>query len=61
VNHAIHLAAISQMPDRHRQGRADDDRTLAEGQGHEEALRAGTRRIGDAVSACMMHDAQPAG
>ena len=39
INHAIHMAAITQIRHRHSEGRAYYDKKLAEGKTHKEALR----------------------
>ena len=49
LNHAIHMAAITQIRYRHSDGRAYYDRKLAEGKTHKEALRSLKRRISDAI------------
>ena len=58
LNHAIHMAAVSQIRHRHSEGRAYYDRKVAEGKGHKEALRCLKRRISDALYACMVEDAK---
>lgn len=40
LNHAIHMAAVTQIHHRHSKGRAYYDKKLAEGKTPEEALRA---------------------
>jgi hypothetical protein len=59
-NHAIHLAAISQIRHKHSDGRAYYDKKLAEGKTHKEALRALKRRISDAIYAAAAADARQA-
>jgi len=49
LNHAIHIAAVTQIRHRHSPGRAFYDRKLAAGKTKKEALRAFKRRITDAV------------
>jgi transposase len=49
LNHAIHIAAVTQIRHRHSPGRAFYDRKLAEGKTKKEALRALKRRITDAL------------
>ena len=49
LNHAIHIAAISQIRHAHSQGRAYYDRKLAEGKTKKEGIRALKRRVSDAV------------
>jgi hypothetical protein len=51
INHAIHMAAITQIRYSHSQGRAYYDKKLAEGKTHKEALRSLKRRISDAIYA----------
>ncbi|MGH8986900.1 MAG: IS110 family transposase, partial [Acidimicrobiia bacterium] len=49
LNHAIHIAAITQIRFAHSPGRAFFDRKVAEGKTKKEAVRALKRRISDAV------------
>jgi len=49
INHAVHMAAITQIRQPHSEGRACYDKKLAEGKTHREALRALKRQISDAV------------
>ncbi len=58
LNHAIHMAAVTQIRFRHSEGRAYYDRKVAEGKGHKAALRCLKRRISDALYACMVEDAR---
>jgi transposase len=60
VNHALHMAAITQIRHPHSDGRAYYERKVAEGKTHKEALRCLKRRISDAVYARLQADAQPA-
>jgi transposase len=60
LNHAIHMAAITQIRHRHSDGRAYYDRKLAEGKTHKEALRALKRRVSDAIFARLQVDARRA-
>jgi transposase len=60
VNHAIHMAAISQIRHKHSQGRAYYDKKIAEGKTHKEALRSLKRRISDTVYAALVADARQA-
>ena len=53
INHAIHMAAITQIRHRHSDGRAYYEKKLAEGKTHKEALRSLKRRISDAIFACL--------
>ena len=49
LNHAIHMAAVTQIRYRHSPGRAYYDRKIAEGHSGKEAIRALKRRISDAI------------
>ena len=60
LNHAIHMAAVTQIRHKHSQGRAYYDKKLAEGKTHKEALRALKRRISDAIYAALVADARQA-
>src|SRR5262249_27038718 len=60
INHAIHMAAISQIRHKHNQGRAYYDKKVAEGKTHKEALRCLKRRISDAIYAALVADARRA-
>jgi transposase len=60
INHAIHMAAITQIRHRHSDGRAYYDRKLAEGKTHKEALRCLKRRVSDAIFARLQADARRA-
>jgi transposase len=60
INHAIHMAAITQIRHKHSDGRAYYDKKLAEGKTHKEALRSLKRRISDAVYARLQADARQA-
>ena len=60
LNHAIHMAAITQLRYKHSQGRAYYDKKVAEGKTHKEALRALKRRISDAIYAALVADARQA-
>ena len=57
LNHAIHIAAITQIRHRHSPGRAFYDRKLAAGKTKNEALRALKRRITDAIYRQLRTDA----
>jgi transposase len=57
LNHALHIAAVSQIRHRNSQGRAFYDRKIAEGKTTKEALRALKRRISDAVYRQLVIDA----
>src|SRR6266571_2856359 len=60
LNHAIHMAAITQIHHRHSDGRAYYDKKLAEGKTPKEALRCLKRQISDAIYACLQADARRA-
>jgi transposase len=60
LNHAIHMAAVTQLRFRHSPGRGYYDRKIAEGKTPKEALRALKRRISDALWAAMVADARRA-
>jgi hypothetical protein len=57
LNHAIHMAAVTQIRFRHSPGRAFYDRKIAEGHTGKEAIRALKRRISDAIYTRLRHDA----
>jgi transposase len=61
LNHAIHMAAITQIRHKHSGGRACYERKIAEGKTHKEALRCLKRRISDAIYARLRADARAAG
>ena len=58
LNHAIHMAAVTQIRYRHTDGRAYYDRKIAEGHPGKEAIRALKRRISDAIYTRLRHDAE---
>ena len=58
LNHAIHMAAITQIRHSHSPGRAYYDRKLAEGKTTKEAIRALKRRISDALYQRLVADAK---
>jgi transposase len=60
VNHAIHMAAISQIRHKRSDGRAYYEKKVAEGKTHKEALRALKRRISDAIYAALVAGARHA-
>ncbi len=60
INHAIHMAAITQIRHKHSDGRAYYERKIAEGKTHKEALRCLKRRISDAIYAALVADARQA-
>ena len=49
VNHAAHMAAVTQVRHKHSDGRAYHDKKLAEGKTAKEALRALKRQVSDAI------------
>jgi len=49
MNHAIHMAAVTQIRYRHTKGRAYYDKKIAEGKTSKEALRALKRQVSDAL------------
>ena len=57
LNHAIHMAAITQIRYKHSDGRAYYDKKIAEGKTPKEALRALKRQISDALYRCLKADA----
>jgi hypothetical protein len=60
LNHAIHMAAVTQIRHRHSPGRAYYDKKLAEGKTGKEALRCLKRQVSDAIYACLQADARRA-
>ena len=60
LNHALHMAAITQIRHKHSDGRGCYERKIAEGKTHKEALRYLKRRISDAIYAVLVADARPA-
>ncbi len=60
INHAIHMAAVTQVSHHNSQGRAYYDKKLAEGKTPKEALRALKRQVSDAVFARLQADARRA-
>ena len=57
MNHAIHIAAVTQIRHAHSPGRAFYDRKRAEGKSSRRALRALKRRISDTVYRTLIADA----
>jgi transposase len=55
------MAAVTQIRNKHSEGRAYYDRKVAEGKTREEALRALKRRISDAIYAGLQDDARRTG
>jgi transposase len=60
LNHAIHMAAITQIRHKHSDGRAYYERKTAAGKTRKEALRCLKRRISDAIYARLRADARNA-
>jgi transposase len=60
VNHAIHMAAITQIRHPHSEGRAYYDKKIVEGKTRKEAVRALKRRISDAIYRRLRTDARRA-
>jgi transposase len=60
LNHAIHMAAVTQIRHRHSDGRAYYDKKLADGKTPKEALRSLKRRVSDAIFARLQADARRA-
>ena len=61
LNHAIHMAAITQISHAHGDSRGYYERKIAEGKTHKEALRCLKRRISDAIFVRLRADARAAG
>jgi transposase len=61
LNHAIHIAAITQIRFAHSPGRAFFERKVAEGKTKKEAVRALKRRISDAIYRQLLLDAHRKG
>ena len=57
LNHAIHMAAVTQIRYKHSPGRAYFDRKIAEGKTGKEALRALKRQLSDVIYARLQADA----
>jgi transposase len=57
LNHAIHMAAVTQVRFAHSPGRAFYERKLAEGKTKKEALRALKRRLSDVIYRRLIADA----
>jgi transposase len=57
LNHAIHMAAVTQIRCKHRAGRACYDKKIAEGKTPKEALRALKRQVSDAIYKHLKADA----
>ena len=61
LNHAVHMAAINWIRNKHSDGGACYQRKLAEGKTRKEVLRCLKRRISDAIYARLRADARKAG
>jgi transposase len=59
LNHALHIAAITQIRHPHSLGRCYYERKLAEGKTPREAIRSLKRRLSDVVWRHLVADAQP--
>lgn len=60
INHAVHIAAVTQIRHSHSDGRAYYEKKIAEGKTHKEALRCLKRKISDAIYARLRADARMA-
>jgi Transposase IS116/IS110/IS902 family len=60
LNHAIHMAAVTQVRHRHSRGRAYYDKKLAEGKTPKEAMRSLKRQVSNAIFARLQADARRA-
>jgi transposase len=60
INHAIHMAAITQLRHEHSEGRACYDKKAAEGKTCKEALRSLKRKVSDAIFARLQAGARQA-
>jgi hypothetical protein len=60
MNHAVHMAAVTQIRYSHSKGRAYYDKKIAEGKTSKEALRALKRQVSDALYKQMKADARRA-
>jgi transposase len=58
LNHAIHMAAVTQVRHRHSKGRAYYDKKIAEGKTPREAMRSLKRQVSNAIFACLQEDAR---
>ena len=58
LNHAIHMAAVTQVRHRHSKGRAYYDKKIAEGKTPKEALRSLKRQVSNAIYARLQADAR---
>jgi transposase len=57
LNHAVHMAAVTQVSQRHSDGRAYYDKKVAEGKTAKEALRALKRQVSDTIYKHLKADA----
>ena len=57
LNHAVHMAAVTQVSQRHSDGRAYYDKKVAEGKTAKKALRALKRQVSDAIYKHLKADA----
>jgi transposase len=57
LNHAVHMAAVTQVSQRHSDGRAYYDKKVAEDKTAKEALRALKRQVSDAIYKHLKADA----
>jgi transposase len=60
MNHAVHMAAVTQIRFQHSKGRVYYDKKIAEGKTPKEALRALKRQVSDALYQKMKADARRA-
>ena len=60
LNHAIHMAAVTQVRHRHSEGRAYYDKKLAEGKTPKEAMQSLKRQVSNAIYARLQADARRA-
>ncbi|MDQ2810689.1 MAG: IS110 family transposase [Actinomycetota bacterium] len=60
LNHAIHMAAVTQVRHRHSEGRAYYDKKLAEGKTPKEAMRSLKRQVSNAIYTRLQADARRA-
>jgi transposase len=60
LNHAIHMAAVTQIRHSHSEGRAYYDTKLAQGKTRKEALRSLKRQVSNAIFACLQAGARRA-
>ena len=61
MNHAIHMAAVTQLRHTHSPGRAYYDHKIAEGKSPKMALRSLKRRISDVIYRHLVADADHLG